>query len=65
MRNLNEILNEGIFDKNIAGREDDLIRGWLDRYNIKPTNISEASIEVDEKSKKDFETQNRLIVCNI
>lgn len=51
MRNLNEILNEGIFDKNIAGREDDLIRGWLDRYNIKPTNISEASIEVDEKSK--------------
>ena len=51
MRNLNEILNEGIFDKNIAGREDDLIRGWLDRYNIKPTNISESSIEVDEKSK--------------
>ena len=51
MRNLNEILNEGIFDKNVAGREDDLIRGWLDRYNIKPTNISEMSIEVDEKSK--------------
>ena len=51
MRNLNEILTEGIFDKNVTGREDDLIRGWLDRYNIKPTNISEMSIEVDEKSK--------------
>lgn len=51
MRNLNEILNEGIFDKNVAGREDDLIRGWLDRYNIKPTNCSEVSIDVDEKSK--------------
>ena len=51
MRNLNEILNEGIFDKNVAGKEDDLIRGWLDRYNIKPTNSSEVSIDVDEKSK--------------
>lgn len=44
-------LQESLFDKNVVGREDDLIRGWLDRYNIKPTNISEMSIEVDEKSK--------------
>ena len=51
MRNLNEILNEGIFDKNVASREDDLIRSWLEMYNIKPTDYSELSIEVDEKSK--------------
>ena len=51
MRNLNEILNEGIFDKNVTGREDDLIRGWLDRYGIKSTEVNETSIDVDEKSK--------------
>ena len=50
MRNLNEILTEGIFDKNVAGREDDLIRGWVERYNIK-TGLSEVSVDVDEKSK--------------
>lgn len=51
MRNLNEILNEGIFDKNVTGREDELIRGWLKRYNIIPTEMSGESIEIDEKSK--------------
>lgn len=51
MRNLNEILNEGIFDNNVTGREDDLIRGWLERYNISSDYSSEMSIEVDEKSK--------------
>ena len=51
MRNLNEILTEGIFDRNVTGREDDLIRGWVERYNIKPTNASEVTIDVDEKSK--------------
>lgn len=51
MRNLNEILNEGIFDRNVTGGEDDLIRGWLERYSINPTGVSELSIEVDEKLK--------------
>lgn len=50
MRNLNEILTEGIFDRNVTGREDDLIRGWIERYNIK-TGLSEVSVDVDEKSK--------------
>lgn len=65
MRNLNEILNEGIFDKNVGGREDDLIRGWLERYNINPTGVSELSIEVDEKSKtikfSDSKYPNRVL----
>jgi hypothetical protein len=51
MRNLNEILNESIFDKNVAGGEDSLMKEWLDARGIKPTDASGPSVEIDEKNK--------------
>lgn len=51
MKSLKKILNEGIFDNNVVGGEDSLVRSWIEIYNIQTTYSDEVSIEVDEKSK--------------
>ena len=52
MKNLNEILNEGIFDKDLKTNDEFVVmRGWLDQYNIEPCDTTDPEIDIDGSSK--------------